>query len=59
MELDHDLEKILGVKLELEFKSMELDWIRTPKKVILLISNIYLQFFSRQALFFLMPLFNF
>ena len=40
MELDHGLEKILGVGLELEFKSMEPNWIRTPKKVTPLISDI-------------------
>ena len=39
LESDHDLEKILGVRLELEFKSMEPDWIRTPKKVTPLISG--------------------
>ena len=32
MESDHGLEKILGVRLELEFKSIKLDWIWTPKK---------------------------
>ena len=41
MESDHDLEKILGVGLELEFKSMEPDWIWTPKKVTLLISDLH------------------
>ena len=41
MESDHDLEKILGVGLELDFKSLEPDWIQTPKKVTPLISNIY------------------
>ena len=40
MESDHGLEKILGVRLELEFKSIEPDWIRTPKKVTLLISAV-------------------
>ena len=39
MESDHGLEKILGVGLELEFKSMEPDWIWTPKKVTSLISG--------------------
>ena len=39
MESDHGLEKILGVRLELEFKSMEPDKIWTPKKVALLISD--------------------
>ena len=44
MESDHGLEKILGIRLELEFKSMEPDWIRTPKKVTPLISatNTYI-----------------
>ena len=41
MESDRGLEKIFGVGLELEFKSMEPDWIRTPKKVTLLISGLY------------------
>ena len=41
MESDHGLEKILGVGLELEFKSIEPDWIRTPKKVTPLISATY------------------
>ena len=39
MESDHDLEKILGVGFELEFKSMEPDWIRTLKRVTPLISG--------------------
>ena len=44
MESDHGLEKNLGIRLELEFKSMEPDWIRTPKKVTPLISatNTYI-----------------
>ena len=42
MESDHGLEKILGVGLELEFKSMEPDWIQTPKKVTPLISGTFL-----------------
>ena len=37
---NHGLEKILGVGLELEFKSMEPDWIRTPEKVTPLISDV-------------------
>ena len=41
MESDHGLEKILGVGLELEFKSMESDWIRTPKEVTPLISGVF------------------
>ena len=40
MESDHGLENILGVVLELDFKSMEPDWIRTPKKVTPLISGV-------------------
>ena len=40
MESDHDFKKIFGVGLELEFKSMEPDWIRTPKKVSPLISGV-------------------
>ena len=41
MESDHGLDKILGVGLELEFKSIEPDWIRTPKKVTPLISSVH------------------
>ena len=40
LESDHSLEKILGVRLELEFKSMESDWTWTPKEVTPLISGI-------------------
>ena len=46
MESDHGLEKILGVGLELEFKSMESDWIGTLKKVTPLISAK--QWYNRQ-----------
>ena len=47
LESDHGLEKIVGVGLELEFKSMEPDWIWTPKKVTPLVSGLKVDFLPK------------